>query len=476
MKTFDRGLRVSLLAIVISALGACSTQKIPVAAHAVAYNRAVASSQDGVLLLNVLRARDGLPMHFTSLTDISGQTTVTGGVDITLPLSGPISGTGTATPSVGVQTGPTYNVVVENKEKFVNGLLNPVSLDILDRYMVQAWPRDLLFHMFFSKIEIRVDLGPARLQRIQRLGPRTGVIGLELREIRALFEAIRANAIKIDRGQSVGTSAARSSESPPAGVEGVRDAARSCFAASNARAGRSHVIFTFIGEPRHPSFACYQRILFIAAEFDMLRVAPRAEIRRFGPPMTLSQATAPAVLSQLVAGKLTIGCYFPRRVPGGDVRYEKCQESQLRDRRARYFAVRQLPDRDLVANELLHDVCRSLGQRNVTSDAAQKRISCGQFTLTFSVQSIHGMLHFLGRTARIKKPGVRLRKRPLLELVKGREAFSSGGIYVRYRGVPYALPKDGSHGLEALALVAQLLGLNRTSDETSPPTQIRLLR
>ena len=58
--------------------------------RAVEYNRSVEKAANSLLLLNILRARDGRPMYFTRIEQISGQQSLFSTREITLPWGGSI--------------------------------------------------------------------------------------------------------------------------------------------------------------------------------------------------------------------------------------------------------------------------------------------------------------------------------------------------------------------------------------------------
>ncbi len=141
--------------------------------RAVEYNLQAEQATQQALLLNVIRASLRRPMQFTSLQSITGtasaNASVSGGYTNThqTPYLNPFSiipantnaalarlvtGTGGATASM--SGGPTFTVPVLDTQEFYQGILTPVSHQIIDYYVQQGYPQQLLMDLFIAKIEV----------------------------------------------------------------------------------------------------------------------------------------------------------------------------------------------------------------------------------------------------------------------------------------------------------------------------------
>ena len=85
-----------------------------IADHAVAYNKTIEQSENEMLLLNILRASDQRPMHFTRISEFSGALDASASSDLTIPF-----GRNTTSPFQSVLTlsgssKPTFKVQVLN--------------------------------------------------------------------------------------------------------------------------------------------------------------------------------------------------------------------------------------------------------------------------------------------------------------------------------------------------------------------------
>jgi len=185
MGWFNRTGRV--VAAFLLAQGLCACAVIDnYSGRAVDYNREAEQAQEQVLLLNIVRASLRRPMQFTSLQSITGSAnvnaSVTGGAtDVrqtpflsrfpsALPpnsfqIGTALSRIGTATASGNASMGgsATFTVPVLDTQEFYQGLLAPIPLQVIDYYLQQGFPPQLLAALFVLKVEItRLDDGSCR--------------------------------------------------------------------------------------------------------------------------------------------------------------------------------------------------------------------------------------------------------------------------------------------------------------------------
>ncbi len=93
--------RLLSAALLCAVLAACSFDG-RIADHAVKYNKTVEEANNSLLLLNILRARDRRPMHFTAISQLRGSLSQssTGSLGLQIPLGGDASNTFPLTPSL----------------------------------------------------------------------------------------------------------------------------------------------------------------------------------------------------------------------------------------------------------------------------------------------------------------------------------------------------------------------------------------
>jgi hypothetical protein len=115
------------------ALASCSSM-IPSLAqrlhdNAVAYDAAISDINDRVLLANIVRARDYVPLSVTELSTTTGTLSEQASLGLSAPFGGNYGSTprGTATPSVQLGTAPTFSMAALNTRGFTLNIIQPIS-------------------------------------------------------------------------------------------------------------------------------------------------------------------------------------------------------------------------------------------------------------------------------------------------------------------------------------------------------------
>lgn len=173
--------KTAALFVISSALAGCSTLQPPIRQIAVDSNRVFAESADQQTFLNLLRAKDKLPMHFSSFRYFRGNVQVTGtagvgstlterGTQVVTNADGSQVVTGTAstlsngvdsfTPNLGmsVVSNPNFEVAYYDSKEFQNGILTPVKPSLIEFYLSQGWPDPFLSALFISSVDVIVKL------------------------------------------------------------------------------------------------------------------------------------------------------------------------------------------------------------------------------------------------------------------------------------------------------------------------------
>ncbi len=160
-----------LLTLVLLFFQGCSTLKPQITADAIDFNRAVEQTNNEVIFLNIIRSYLRFPRHYTAISDIKGNFTVTGntGLKSNLNLEGASESTfvTSATPSithkissaaesispelgVSYSTNPNYTIAVLESQEFYNGVLRPLSPTTVSLFRSQGWDEELLAHLLFE--------------------------------------------------------------------------------------------------------------------------------------------------------------------------------------------------------------------------------------------------------------------------------------------------------------------------------------
>lgn len=119
--------------------------------HSVDYNHSVEVAADTLLVVNILRARDGAPLHFTTIGAIHGAFTVSAGIgyDLTAVNNG-------VQPAGLVASNPSFDIGPLDRQEFARGLLRPIDPALFRLLSDHGLPDPLLLHLLVS----RFDEGP----------------------------------------------------------------------------------------------------------------------------------------------------------------------------------------------------------------------------------------------------------------------------------------------------------------------------
>lgn len=160
---------------------------------AIEHNDFVALTTNRQTVLNILRAREREPMHFTSFSNVAGKVQGTGQLgwntaiggdggslartDTTAATTGPTGaltqtvdtatvvdtltrGATNWTPSaqLSVTTGTDFQIAVNASEEFYRGILGPLSPGIIVHYLRQGFPPDLLGHLVLRRLAFQAQI------------------------------------------------------------------------------------------------------------------------------------------------------------------------------------------------------------------------------------------------------------------------------------------------------------------------------
>jgi hypothetical protein len=145
--------RRSVFAILALAISLCSCSGAGlIDRYTRDYRDTTASVADAQLLLNILRARDDLPIHFADLSVITGSIQWTAGATAAIPLAQNGSTTPTTiSPSIGAQNTPTFDLGSLDTQDFTRGMLSPVDAQLIKQLFDQGIDPRLLMILFFSE-------------------------------------------------------------------------------------------------------------------------------------------------------------------------------------------------------------------------------------------------------------------------------------------------------------------------------------
>lgn len=146
----------------VLALAACAPSlKSEVSGNVLDYKEVETQLSDQMLLLNILRAKDGLPIHFSDLVNIHGSLQATAQIQAGFPF-GPLNKStsrDTLTPQVSVQTAPTFDLNSLDTQPFTNGIMSQIDPKAIKNVLDLGLDYRLALLLFFSGIQIG-ETGP----------------------------------------------------------------------------------------------------------------------------------------------------------------------------------------------------------------------------------------------------------------------------------------------------------------------------
>lgn len=129
-------------------LGGCS-HGIQIAEHADDYNVSVETAENRMFLRNIIRAAKRRPMYFTRITTISSSLRSSATLNPQLRV-GADSATENFSNGLSLSTSSSPNVTYQvlQDKNFYNGILNADTQGLLDVFIAQGWPHDILLNVF----------------------------------------------------------------------------------------------------------------------------------------------------------------------------------------------------------------------------------------------------------------------------------------------------------------------------------------
>lgn len=148
-------MRKALILFLLSCLtlfGCVSAKRVTVSA--VDYNRAVANSNDKILLLNIIRAAKSRPLHFSRIGKINGtyQSAVENELDA--PFGRNTTSSFTLIPTVTFDQEANFDIQPLNGKEFWQGLLSPLTMEHLAYFWNQGVDRSMLLHLMVEEANI----------------------------------------------------------------------------------------------------------------------------------------------------------------------------------------------------------------------------------------------------------------------------------------------------------------------------------
>ena len=142
-----------------TALCGCSASHV-IDLYAADYRDTAATAGDAQLLLNILRAKDDLPIHFSDLSVIHGSIQLTAGTGTTTLPFAHLTGSTTPSsvnPALSATSSPTFDLGTLDTQDFTRGVLSPVDLNVIKQLFDQGIDARLLLMLFFSEYDAKKE-------------------------------------------------------------------------------------------------------------------------------------------------------------------------------------------------------------------------------------------------------------------------------------------------------------------------------
>lgn len=145
--------RISLVALAVGLLlSGCGTE-VHVADELTTFNEAQQKGTAQLVLLNVLRAREGQPLAYSHFDVLRGGISGSTSAGLAVPF-GPGAAANALATGIGLTPGISQDVKPQDDQDFYRGILTPVSTETWALYQDQDWNPDLLFHLFVKDIKL----------------------------------------------------------------------------------------------------------------------------------------------------------------------------------------------------------------------------------------------------------------------------------------------------------------------------------
>lgn len=144
-----------LSCLAAAALCGCGTMNATVIrGDALAFHDALEDATNKLLVLNVLRARDKAPLHFADIPSIRQSMTQSANLSAPGLLNNVAAVRELASASAGFQVSPSFEVSHLNSREFHTGIASPIDARIVKYWLDRGLDRRIVLLLFFSSMEI----------------------------------------------------------------------------------------------------------------------------------------------------------------------------------------------------------------------------------------------------------------------------------------------------------------------------------
>jgi hypothetical protein len=172
-------------------------------------NRSSEMARNESTLLNILRASNDAPLNFVAFARVTGITTVGMGAGLPSFLTGPYpipantAANGTRDATIGSTTlsgtslaTNSYDLTVLESKEFYEALLSPIDLPIVNYFIRQGYPHELIFWLFVDSVRETTHGSTHEYQNIPDLPPQ--VVGGMTYTFRDMIKLAIATGLSIE--------------------------------------------------------------------------------------------------------------------------------------------------------------------------------------------------------------------------------------------------------------------------------------
>jgi hypothetical protein len=157
--TYFRAYRY-ITTLVVLLLSGCSLQSAAIRADFLDYSDAIAETVNKFVVTNILEARDNAPLHFMDIPKINGLLKASASAQASFPFVARTIGspasvlTNTISPTISVESAPTFEVDHSNLKEFVTGMSSPIDPKWVKYWVDRGLDKRMILLMFFSSAQI----------------------------------------------------------------------------------------------------------------------------------------------------------------------------------------------------------------------------------------------------------------------------------------------------------------------------------
>lgn len=171
--------------VLVSLFGGCVVSPAMIHHDSMAFGEVIEDTTNKLLVVNVLRARDKAPLHFSDIPIIRESMQQTFSLSF-LEQLGSLAATlrDNRTLGTSVQKSPSFDINHLQSKEFITGISSPIDPKIVKYWLDRGIDRRIALLLFFSAVEIvetQSDKGPANIIKIMN-APRDAIDTIQSRQ------------------------------------------------------------------------------------------------------------------------------------------------------------------------------------------------------------------------------------------------------------------------------------------------------